>query len=110
MKSYDDYRKAHERALRLRKWSTFRQSTSLWFNAVTALIAFTTVVGWLFLGACLLLANVVQAEPVTDMEVEQAYWLNAYNECRHTMNLKGHKVEHSIRVCNSVADIELQAD
>jgi len=68
------------------------------------------LVGFIVVGCAGFVSSVANAEPITDVEVEQAYWLNAYNECRHTLNLKGQTVEHAIKVCNDVANIELEAN
>ena len=112
MNKYDNFynqTKPKRRSLWAERCCTARWCLRLIEFVLTAAFAGATV-AWLAAGALLLLSTCASAEPITDTEVEQAYWLNAYNECRHTLNLKGHTAEHAIKVCNDVANIELEAD
>ena len=68
MRSYDDYRKAHERTQRKRKWTTRKR-------LVLALLA-------------ALVPSCGAAESITDIDVEQDLWNHEFNKCLYEMSLK----------------------
>ena len=108
--NYEEMRRVSERARRKQVWAE-RIGTLRWVGLMVEFVVTMTLlgafIGWLVVGC----VNLVHgAELVTDTEVEQARWLHVYNECRHELSLKGHKVAHAVEVCNSVADIDIEAN
>lgn len=103
MNPYDNFGKDDYKAPRKRVWQE-RLGSMRWFLrmiefTLTALVA-GVMIAWLAVGAVMLTSGAV-------LGAESGEWLHEYNKCRHELSLKGHKVEHAIRVCNGVADIEV---